>query len=139
MGLVRQIEAWQRKAAEATDPTRNAPQMPDYTGDESSPRVRGWQERQRQLKQAARAIDAESLKPGEHVATTAGLRYDATTRTVTVHMAGWIVGTLDDEDSARVGRWLRGQVAERGRTWTGRVGARLYHYAHGRWGVILEL
>lgn len=140
MGLFKSIEKMQRAAVAKSDPTGKAARMPDYAGEQGQPKVRGWQGRQRELLQAARTLGVDTLAPGQHTkdgTVTAGLRY--LDGEVGVYVAGWQVGELDADDSAWVGRWLRAHGAEHGGAYVGRVEARIYHYEHGRWGVLIYL
>jgi len=135
MGLIATIERWQRSGAAKSDPTKKAEKMPDYRGSNGNPRVRDWKHRQRQLKQAAQTLGYDTLEPGEHSpdgAVTVGLLCG---EIVTVYLAGWAVGVLDEEDSQWVTRWVKRHTGGD----KARVDARLYHYEHGRWGVILTL
>lgn len=100
----------------------------------------GWQDRQRELQKAAKALGYLGLEPGEHTpdeAVLVALQDQGPRLPLLVTLAGQIVGTVPGDEHDRVRRKVRSKGAQVNGYMAGGAHARLYHWEHGRWGVVV--
>ncbi|MGL4832335.1 MAG: hypothetical protein ACRCWS_07175 [Propionibacteriaceae bacterium] len=118
-------------------PTVQATMLP-YPRYGDSWKPSGWQDYQDDIVEGAREVGLSHLRPGarsdDDVLVVALIVGGGRAE---VFFQGRLIGVIPDEERERVSSRVRKGGVKNGQSWAAAAPCRLYHFEHGRWGLVV--